>query len=47
MLVCGGLRILVYSGEYTIILHGGSYNCITIKIVTDIIHHYHIEQLVT
>jgi hypothetical protein len=38
----------VYSGEYTsIILHGGSDNFITNKIVTGILHHYHTDQLVT
>ena len=29
----GDLRMLVYSGGYPIILHGGSYKCITFKIV--------------
>ena len=28
-------------------LHGGSYTCITIKLVTGIIHHYHTDKLVT
>jgi hypothetical protein len=45
--VCGDLRIFLFSGGYSIVLHGDSYRCITIKIVSGIIHHYHTDKLVT
>jgi hypothetical protein len=36
-----------FSGGFCIILHGGSYKCITFKIVTGIIHNYHTDKLAT
>jgi hypothetical protein len=45
--VCRSLRLLEYSGGYSIILDGDSSNCIYIKIVSGTIRNYHRAKLVT
>jgi hypothetical protein len=44
---CVDLRILEYSGGYSIILYGDSAKCIYIKLVSGIIHNYHTNKYVT
>jgi hypothetical protein len=45
--VCGCLKLLEYSGGYSIILDGDSSKCVYLKNVSGIIPNYHTNKLVT
>jgi hypothetical protein len=45
--IFGHLRILVYSGLYSIVFYRDISKCRGIKIVSGIIHNYHTDKLVT